>query len=275
MRPVTWWGKTIYRLLQVLFAFIIVFPVLYAIDISFMPAQQIFRKPPNLMPTMLNLSNYKLALSNAPLFRYELNSLIVAVCVTTGQMALSSLASFSFSYFNFKGKNVIFMLILVTMMIPGESIIISNYMTIGDLHLFDTYIALILPSLASAMSVFFMRQAFLQTPRALYEVARLEGCGNLRYLFTLLQPLCKGSLGAIGIYSFIGSWNSYLWPLLVTNKSHMRTVQIGIGMLSDSEAMGYGMIMAGIVIILLPTLLIFIAGQRQILSGALAGSIKG
>ena len=275
MRPVTWWGKTIYRLLQVLFAFIIVFPVLYAIDISFMPAQQIFRKPPNLMPTMLNLSNYKLALSNAPLLRYELNSLIVAVCVTAGQMALSSLASFSFSYFNFKGKNVIFMLILVTMMIPGESSVISNYMTIGDLHLFDTYIALILPSLASAMSVFFMRQAFLQTPRALYEVARLEGCGNLRYLFTLLLPLCKGSLGAIGIYSFIGSWNSYLWPLLVTNKSHMRTVQIGIGMLSDSEAMGYGMIMAGIVIILLPTLLIFIAGQRQILSGALAGSIKG
>ena len=174
MRPVTWWGKTIYRLLQVLFAFIIVFPVLYAIDISFMPAQQIFRKPPNLMPTMLNLSNYKLALSNAPLFRYELNSLIVAVCVTTGQMALSSLASFSFSYFNFKGKNVIFMLILVTMMIPGESIIISNYMTIGDLHLFDTYIALILPSLASAMSVFFMRQAFLQTPRALYELSLIH-----------------------------------------------------------------------------------------------------
>ena len=88
MRPVTWWGKTIYRLLQVLFAFIIVFPVLYAIDISFMPAQQIFRKPPNLMPKMLNLSNYKLARSNAPLFRYELNSLIVAVCVTAGQMAL-------------------------------------------------------------------------------------------------------------------------------------------------------------------------------------------
>ena len=275
MRPVTWWGKTIFHVLQVIIAFIIVFPVLYAIDISFMPAQQIFKKPPNLMPTMLNLTNYKLALDNAPLFRYMLNSLIVAVCVTGGQMMLSSMASFSFSYFNFKGKNLIFMMILVTMMIPGESIIISKYMTIGDLHLFDTYFALILPSLASAMSVFFMRQAFLQTPRALYEVARLEGCSNIRYLFTLLLPLCKGSLGAIAIYSFIGSWNSYLWPLLVTNKNTMRTVQIGIGMLSDSESMGYGMIMAGIVIILIPTIMIFIVGQRQILSGALAGSIKG
>ncbi len=274
MRPVTWWGKVFYHILQAIFIFIIIFPVLYAIDISFMPAHQIFNQPPNLIPTMLNLTNYKLALSNAPLFRYEINSLIVAVCVTTGQMILSSLAAFSFSYFDFKGKNLIFILILITMMIPGESIIISNYMTIGDLHLFDTYSALIFPSLASAMSVFFMRQAFLRTPRALYEMALIEGCSNLRYLFTLLLPLCKGSLGAIGIYSFIGSWNSYLWPLLVTNKSHMRTVQIGIGMLSDSEAMGYGMIMAGIVIILLPTLLIFVIGQRQILSGALAGSIK-
>ena len=227
------------------------------------------------MPTQLNFDNYALALENAPLFRFMLNSIIVATSVTAGQMILSSLAAFAFSYFQFKGKNLVFMMILATMMIPGESIIISNYMTIGDLHLFDTYIALILPSLASAMSVFFMRQTFMQTPRALYEVARLEGCGNLRYLFTLLLPLSKGSLGAIGIYSFISSWNSYLWPLLVTNKTEMRTVQIGVGMLSDSEAMGYGMIMGGITMIMLPSILIFVVGQKQILSGALAGSIKG
>ncbi|MBQ8972687.1 MAG: carbohydrate ABC transporter permease [Clostridia bacterium] len=275
MRPTSTWGKVLFIILQLFFAGIILFPILYAVDISFMPAAQVFRYPPNLIPTLLNFSNYRLALDNAPLLRYMLNSIIVSTCVTVGQIILASLAAFSFSHFAFKGKNLVFMMILATMMIPGESIIISNYMTMGDLHLFDTYIALILPSLASAMSVFFMRQTFLQTPKAFHEVAKLEGCSNLRYLFTLLLPISKGSLGAIGIYSFINSWNAYLWPLLVTNKSNMRTVQIGIGMLQDPEGLGYGMIMGGIVIILLPSLLIFIVGQKQILSGTLAGAIKG
>ena len=275
MRPATLLGKIVFIVLQVFFAFLILFPVLYAVDISFMPANQVFRRPPNLMPTLMNFSNYQLALKNAPLLRYVLNSVIVATCVTVGQLILSSMAAFSFSHFAYKGKMVFFMMILATMMIPGESIIISNYMTMGDLHLFDTYLALVLPALASAMSVFFMRQTFLQAPMALYEAAKIEGCGNLRYLFTLLIPISKGSMGAVAIYSFISSWNSYLWPLLVTNKSNMRTVQIGIGMLSDVESMGYGMIMAGIVIILLPSMLIFIIGQRQILSGTLAGAIKG
>lgn len=275
MRPTTKWGKVLFTILQLFFVGIILFPILYAVDISFMPAAQVFRYPPNLVPTLLNFSNYRLALDNAPLLRYILNSIIVSTSVTGGQIILASLAAFAFSHFEFKGKNLIFMMILATMMIPGESIIISNYMTMGDLHLFDTYIALILPALASAMSVFFMRQTFLQTPRAFHEVAKLEGCSNLRYLFTLLLPISKASLGAIGIYSFINSWNSYLWPLLVTNKSNMRTVQIGIGMLQDPEGLGYGMIMGGIVIILLPSLLIFIVGQKQILSGTLTGAIKG
>ena len=275
MRPTSTWGKAIFLVLQLFFAGIILFPILYAVDVSFMPASQVFRYPPNLVPTLLNFSNYRLALDNAPLLRFMLNSVIVSTSVTVGQIVLASLGAFAFSHFEFKGKNFIFMLILATMMIPGESIIISNYMTMGDLHLFDTYIALILPSLASAMSVFFMRQAFLKMPRDFHEVAKIEGCSNLRYLFTLLLPISKGSLGAIGIYSFINSWNSYLWPLLVTNKSNMRTVQIGIGMLQDPEGLGYGMIMGGIVIVLLPSLLIFIIGQKQILSGTLAGAIKG
>lgn len=253
----------------------ILFPVLYAVDVSFMPMSQIFKLPPDLIPKSIQFSSYRLALQTAPLLRFTLNSIIVSTSVMFGQLVLSSLAAFSFSHFEFRGKNVIFMIILATMMIPGESIIISNYLTMGDLHLLDTYIAMILPSLASAMSIFFMRQTFLQTPRALYEVARIEGCGNLRYLFTLLLPLSRSSLGAIGIYTFINSWNSYMWPLLVTNKNEMRTVQVGIGMLQNAESLGYNMIMAGIVIVLIPSILIFVLGQKQILSGTLAGSIKG
>ena len=192
-----------------------------------------------------------------------------------GQICLASMAAFSFSHFEYKGKQAIFMALLATMMIPTESLIISNYLTIGDLGLYDTYLAMILPSLASAMSIFFMRQAFMQVPRALYEVARMEGCGNLRYLFTMLLPLSKGSIGAICIYTFINAWNSYLWPLLVTNQTSMRTVQIGVGMLYDREAASYNMIMAGITIVLIPSVLVFVVGQKQILSGTLSGAIKG
>ena len=129
---------------------------------------------------------------------------------------------------------------------------LSNYLTIGELGLLDTYPALILPSLASATTIFFMRQAFLQTPRELYEVASMEGCGNLRYLFLIQMPLAKGAIGAVSIYTFINGWNAYMWPLLVTNTDRMRTVQIGIGMLLDADSADYNVMMAGVIIVMLP-----------------------
>jgi len=240
-----------------------------------MTTPEIFKRPPTLVPSSFALTSYQQALKTAPLFRYLMNSLIMASSVMIGQIILASMAAFAFSHFEFKGKQVIFMALLATMMIPSESLIISNYLTIGDMGLYDTYFAMILPSLASAMSIFFMRQAFMQVPKSLYEVAKIEGCSNLRYLFTLLLPLSKGSIGAICIYTFINAWNAYLWPLLVTNQTSMRTVQIGVGMLYDREAASYNMIMAGITIVLIPSVLVFIIGQKQILSGTLSGAIKG
>jgi sn-glycerol 3-phosphate transport system permease protein len=195
--------------------------------------------------------------------------------ITAGQLRLGSLGAFAFSHFNFKGKKVLFMTILATMMIPGESIVISNYMTVGDFGWYDTFPGLIFPGLASALSLFFLRQAFLKVPGELYDMARIDGCNNFRYLFQVLLPLSKGHLGALGIYTYLGAWNQYLWPLLVTNKAKMRTVQIGIGMLQNSEAMAVNMVMAGITIILLPSVIIFFAGQRQILSDTFAGALKG
>jgi sn-glycerol 3-phosphate transport system permease protein len=161
------------------------------------------------------------------------------------------------------------------MMIPGESIVISNYMTIGDLGWYDTFQALILPGTASALSLFFMRQSFLGVPKELYEVSRIDGCTNFRFLLQILLPLSKSQLGALGIYAYLGAWNQYLWPLLVTNKDTMRTVQIGISMLKNSEALEINLVMAGVTIILLPSIVIFFAGQKQILSGRFAGALKG
>lgn len=275
MRPGTRAGKITFLILQLLVAVIILGPILYAVDISFLPLSQIFKKPPELIPKELDLSYYAKAFLRAPLVRYLLNTVIVAVGITVGQVFLACVTAFSFAWFNFKGKNVLFMIILASMMIPGESIVLSNYLTIGELGLLDTYPALILPSLASATTIFFMRQAFLQTPRELYEVAAIEGCSSLRFLLSVQIPLAKGAIGAVSIYTFISAWNAYMWLLLVTNTDKMRTVQIGIGMLLDAESADYNVMMAGVVIVMLPTLLLFTLGQKYILSGALSGAVKG
>ena len=260
---------------QILVILVILCPILYALDISFLPLSQIFGKPLKLIPHEPDLSYYVTAFQRAPLFRYLVNTVIIAVCITVGQVFLACITAFAFAYFDFKGKNVLFMAILATMMIPGESIVLSNYLTMGELGLLDTYVAMILPSLASATTIFFMRQAFVQTPRELYEVASMEGCSSLRFLLAIQIPLSKGAMGAVGIYTFINAWNAYMWPLLVTNTDKMRTVQIGIGMLLDAESADYNVMMAGVIIVMLPTLLLFTFGQKYILSGALSGAMKG
>ena len=275
MRPSTRIGRTCFLAVQILVILVILCPILYALDISFFPLSQIFGKPLKLIPHEPDLSYYVTAFQRAPLFRYLVNTVIIAVCITVGQVFLACITAFAFAYFDFKGKNVLFMAILATMMIPGESIVLSNYLTMGELGLLDTYVAMILPSLASATTIFFMRQAFLQTPRELYEVASMEGCSSLRFLLAIQIPLSKGAMGAVGIYTFINAWNAYMWPLLVTNTDKMRTVQIGIGMLLDAESADYNVMMAGVIIVMLPTLLLFTFGQKYILSGALSGAMKG
>ncbi len=275
MRPSTRTGRMIFLILQILVAVIILCPILYAADISFLPLSQIFKKPPELLPRALDFSYYMKAFQRAPLVRYLLNTVLVATAITVGQIFLACVTAFSFAWFDFKGKNILFMVILATMMIPGESIVLSNYLTVGELGLLDTYPALILPSLASATTIFFMRQAFMQTPRELYEVAAMEGCSSFRFLLSIQIPLAKGAIGAVSIYTFINGWNAYMWPLLVTNTDKMRTVQIGIGMLLDAESADYNVMMAGVIIVMLPTLLLFALGQKHILSGALAGAVKG
>lgn len=275
MRPSSRIGKGCFLLVQILVGAVLLCPILYALDMSLLPLSQIFSKPLDLIPKRLDFSYYITAFQRAPLLRYLTNTVIIAVCITFGQVFLACITAFSFAYFDFKGKPLLFMMILATMMIPGESIVLSNYLTMGELGLLDTYTAMVLPSLASATTIFFMRQAFLQTPKELYEVASMEGCSSLRFLLSIQIPLSKGAMGAVGIYTFINAWNAYMWPLLVTNTDKMRTVQIGIGMLLDAESADYNIMMAGVIIVMLPTLLLFTFGQKYILSGALTGALKG
>jgi sn-glycerol 3-phosphate transport system permease protein len=268
-------AKTLVMVLRTAMAFVIIAPLWFAIRTSFMDLDEAFRYPPRIFPGSFQLQYYKKALETAPLLRFLLNSLVVSAGVTAGQLIIGSMAAFAFSFFTFRGKNILFMALLATMMIPGESIVISNYMTIGDFGWYDSFQGLILPGLASALSLFFLRQAFLKVPRELYDMARIDGCGNFHFFLLILLPLSRAHLAALGIYIYLGAWNQYLWPLLVTNKTSMRTVQIGIGMLQNADAVAVNLVMAGITIILLPSILIFFLGQKHILSGIFAGALKG
>jgi sn-glycerol 3-phosphate transport system permease protein len=161
------------------------------------------------------------------------------------------------------------------MMIPWEATIIPNYLTIRSLHWGDTYQGLVAPFMATAFGTFLIRQFFMSIPKDLHDAATIDGAGHLRFLVTILLPLSRPALGTLAVYSFLQTYNQYLWPLLVTNEKNMRTVQIGITLLQDEERFMWNVVMAGVVMILLPTILLFIVGNRQLIRGLTAGAVKG
>ncbi|MDO5350880.1 MAG: carbohydrate ABC transporter permease [Lachnospiraceae bacterium] len=261
--------------LNIMMAVFILLPLLYAVSIAFMPSSELFTTEINLLPKHPTLENFSQALVKVPLARFVINSFLVAGCITIGQIISCSLAAFSFSFLDFKGKDVIFMLVMATMMIPGEATIISNYLTVSKLGWLDSYHVLIIPYLTSATGIFLFRQFYMTFPISLYESAKIDGCTNLRFIFTILIPLTKSGIGAMAVYTFINAWNMYMWPLLVTGSNELRTVQIGIGMLDSVDSQSITLMIAGVVMIIIPSISIFIIGQKQLIRGMFSGAVKG
>ena len=267
--------KTVLVAVNIIFALFMLFPLLYSVSVSIMPGDELFTMDLNIIPSHPTFENYIRAFTQVPLVRFILNSFLVAGCITIGQIITCSLAAFAFSFLEFKGKNFLFMLVMATMMVPGEAVIISNYLTVSSMGILDTYLVLILPSLTSAMGIFLFRQFYMTFPISLYESAKLDGCGNLRFIVKILIPLTKSAIGAMAVYTFINAWNMYMWPLLVTGSEEMRTVQIGISMLNSVDAQSITLMMAGVVAIIVPSMVIFIVGQKQLISGMFSGAVKG
>lgn len=267
--------KWLFFLINLVVALVLISPLLYALNASFMTEGELINYPPALIPSSFYLRNYSDALRMAPIFRFIFNSAVVSVACTAAQLLTGALAGYAFGVLKFKGQKVLFFLMLATMMIPGQAIIIANYLTVVRMGLIDTFGAMILPYTASAFCIFNMRQAFMSLPKELNESAKIDGCNSLQFFVRIGVPLTKPFLGSLGIYTFLSVWNQYLWPLLVTNSVQMRTVQIGIGMLQNAEGNAYGPIMAAAIMILVPSILVFILGQKSLISGLTAGAIKG
>jgi len=264
----------IYALL-VLVSVVVLFPLYYAVVISLVSDADVSQYPPVLLPNGFHIENFGQALELAPLPRYLLNSFVQSTIVMIAQLVLASLAAYAFSFIPFRGKQVFFFLFLSTMMIPWEATIIPNYLTVRSLRWTDTFQGLTAPFLATAFGTFLLRQFFMSIPKDLYDAATIDGAGHLRFLSTILVPLARPALGTLAIYSFLQTYNQFLWPLLITNDQNMRTVQIGIAILQDEERFMWNVVMAGVVTILLPTFILFIFGNRQLIRGLTAGAVKG
>lgn len=271
--------KQLKRLLRQVFAILVglvlMFPILYAINVSFMDPAQILTLPPSFFPTQVTLENYQTVFQTTTLGRYMINSLILAGCSSVMRIIVASLAAFAFSFFKFPGRNVLFMFCLGTIMIPADVVLVTNYQTISNLGLINTYVGMMSVFCVSAMNIFMMRQNFLTFSKSLQDAAYIDGCGNFRFFLRILLPTSLPVLTTVFISSFISTWNTYLWPLLVTNDPAMRTVQVGVTTLNFSEGNTYGPVMAASVLIMIPTVLVFLVFRKQIVSGMMGGSVKG
>ncbi len=267
--------NAIQYLLLTIVAIIVIFPLWSAFTISMLSDAEVASFPPLLAPTSLQLTNFVRALEQAPLLRYLFNSIVQSTLVMVGQLVTASLAAYAFAFIDFKGRNVMFLVFLSTLMIPWEATIIPNYLTVRSLGWTDTYMGLTVPFLATAFGTFLLRQFFMTIPRELQDAATIDGCGSLRFLITIVLPLARPALGTLAVYSFLQTYNQYLWPLLITNDQQMRTVQIGITLLQDEERFMFNIVMAGVVLVLVPTFILFIVGNRQLIRGLTAGAVKG
>jgi ABC-type glycerol-3-phosphate transport system permease component len=263
-------------------SFVVAFPLLMALSYSFMAERSISTYPPPILPVDPTLDNYREIVDRAlrpnsplPIFHYLFNSFITSSAVVVGRLITASLAAYAFVFIDFPGKKLLFLAFLATLMVPWEATIIPNYMTMRDLGWIDSYQGLAVPFMATGFGTFLLRQSFLQLPRDLYDAAIIDGAGRFRFLWQIVLPLNRPALGTLAVYSFLEIWNQYFWPLLITNQPVMRTVQVGIGQLKWEESLRWGIVTAGVVMVVVPTIVLLVIGQRQLVRGLTAGAIKG
>lgn len=253
---------------------VVCFPFYYMFVGALTPTARLEKGLPGLLPLQLTLSNVRHATELIPLGRQFANSVFITLAQTVGQVGTAVLAGYALVFCRLRTARVIFLLLLSTIMIPAETTLIANYLTVSSWHLINTLPAVFLPYLASAFDIFLLRQAFLSFPTEIREAALLDGAGHFRFVRTILLPITRPTLISVTLVSAIAAWNGYFWPLLVTNSPDARTIQIGIAQLNNAEAADVGVILAGTALVTLPVLLVVMVGQRFLAGGLTAGAIK-
>jgi sn-glycerol 3-phosphate transport system permease protein len=263
-------------LAMVIVVFIVGLPLLWLLSAAFKETSEIYVVPATWIPRHPILSNFPAAWNAAPFGMYYLNTAFVTAVSVIGKLIMATTTAYALVALRFPFKTAIFAFILGALMIPAQVVVVPNYILFGDLGLINTYPALILPHVPTAIGTFLMRQAFLALPKDILDAARVDGAGHLRTLWAIMLPLSLPVLVTFGLLATQDVWNDFLWPLIITNTENMRTLPIGISRMLDQEGnTQWGVVMAGAIYVILPLLIVFLWAQRHIVEGIAAGAVKG
>jgi putative chitobiose transport system permease protein len=258
------------------FAFITVFPFLWMLLTSLKgPADQITSVPPQFIPNNPTLANYQKVVTGLPVVQFFQNSIVVSIAVTALNALVSAMAAYPLAKMRFRGREAIFYLLLATLIVPAQLTYIPSFiLAVNTFHYYNTLPAVIFPSLASAFNIFLMRQAFRGVPNDLIDAARVDGAGEWRIWWQILLPIVRPSLAAVAIFTFVTSWNDFLWPSLMLHDRTQMTLPVGLAALQGLFSSDFRSIAAGVTMTVVPILLFFIVVQRYFVRG-LAGAVKG
>lgn len=261
--------------LAVLIAAVMFFPFAWMVATSLTSDAQLFVTPPRLIPSPLQPENYLRIVEAFPIGRFMINSLVVAGASTTLQVTTSALAAYAFARLRFPGRDVLFLVYLATLMVPLQVTIVPLFIEMRYLGFVDSYAGLILPSIASAFGTFLLRQAFLSLPRELEEAAFIDGASHWIVFRRIVLPLSRPALATFAIFAFMGSWNSFLWPLVVTSSQDLMTLPVGLSHLHGRYSTAWNLVMAGATLSVIPILVVYVLAQRHVIRGVALSGLKG
>ncbi len=268
-------SKIVTHFILAVSAVVIIFPFFWMISTSLKPDAEILRIPPTLLPIQWNKGFYEELLQDTVFLRYFLNSLIVASTGTVISTFNSLIAGFIFAKFRFRGRNILFFLILVTIMVPFQCYMIPLYVLAVRSNLIDTYAGLIFPIIISSFGIFFMRQNIQTIPDSLLEAAKIDGASVWGTFLRIITPLSVSAIVILAIFQFMTAWGDFIWPLVITNSRKMFVLELGLSRFIGEFSVDYGMIMAGATLAILPVVVVFLIFRRYVIEGMTLSGIKG
>jgi multiple sugar transport system permease protein len=255
--------------------FLTLVPFLWMVSTSLKPEEGIFSIPPQIIPWPVTFEYYKDLFEKIKFFVFFGNSLFVALSITGLNLILNSLAAYAFAKHKFPGREKIFTLLLLTMMVPGQVSMMPVFLILKSLHLLNTFTGLIIPGSTSVFGIFLMRQFMKGIPNEILESARMDGCGEFRILWSIVLPLCRPALATMTIFTFMGAWNEFLWPLIIMTKESKYTLPVALANLNGQQNTEWGLLMAGSLVVILPILIMFIMMQKYFVKGMVFSGLKG
>lgn len=262
-------------LLFICLAVIMLLPIIWMLLSSFKPDSEIIQYPPTLLPSSFTVDNFLKCMDRIDIWVYLKNSFIYAFGATILSLLVNTMAGYAFARYEFKGKNILFIIFLATMMIPFQVIMIPSFLEVHALGMYDNYAGLIIPKIAAAYWIFMMRSAFSGLPKELEEAARIDGLSEFGIYAKIMLPLIKPALVTLIILSVNGNWNDLLWPLIITSTSAMRTLSNGLALFVGARTIEYGAAFAGAAISLIPMLILYLFGQKYFVEGQATSGLKG